>query len=71
MKTCPYCEQADLWVIEIADIDGHAVMCRECDTVWWREQVVDGRGMTFGNFMEAKGLPKDWNRIDWISKFEG
>ena len=67
MKSCPYCEQFDLWIVTISGVDGNAVMCRECDTVWWNEQIVNGKGTTFDEFMKARGLDDDWKKVVWVS----
>lgn len=61
MLACPYCEQVDVWEIEVQSVNRRAIMCFECDTVWdTLTDVKDGKGCGFKKFMANLGLAADW-----------
>jgi hypothetical protein len=69
MLVCPYCEQDDVWEIELAGSDRRAIMCLECDTVWdTPNDVVDGKGVNFESFMVNEGREVDWSLIKKVRK---
>jgi hypothetical protein len=66
---CPYCEREDVWRVRLRDLDQDAVMCLECDTVWLAsEDVVDGKGLNFEDFMAARGRKPDWSCVVRLQK---
>jgi hypothetical protein len=69
MVVCPYCEQDYVWEVSIRDLPGSFYMCLECDTVWLPSQdVKDGEGQNFEDFMTQRGRVADWKAITKIRR---
>lgn len=71
MFVCPYCQQDDVWEIEIRPLSRRAVMCFECDTVWdVAAEVHDDKGCSFEDFMTKQGMAPDWKLAEKLRKVE-
>ena len=69
MLLCPYCEQENVWEIELRPSNRRAVMCFECDTVWESTtDVKDGKGVRFEDYMTKLGLPADWKLAEKLKQ---
>lgn len=69
MLACPYCQQDDVWEIELKSLNRRAVMCFECDTVWDTvADVQDGKGCGYDDFMAKLGMAADWKLAEKVRK---
>ena len=66
---CPYCGQDYVWEIVLKDLDQQALICPECDTVWFApSDVLNGKGQNFEDFMAARGRKADWGGVVKLHK---
>jgi hypothetical protein len=69
MVVCPYCGQDYVWEVSIRDLSGPLFMCLECDTVWGgAQEVKDGKGQNFEDFMRQRRRVADWKAIAKIKQ---
>ena len=73
MEKCPYCQQDDLWIVEIEGlIEPVVVICTECDTVWSNDEPInDGTGKNFDEFMKMRGKEASWKLVRRKEKIVG
>jgi len=64
MLVCPYCQQEDVWEVELRVPAHRAIMCLECDTVWHDvADVRNGVGRPFDEVMLGLGMVVEWDAI--------
>ena len=68
---CPYCEQGELYIAHIKNIERKVVLCQECDSIWAIDEDVSNRtGTNLQDFMLSQGKECDWSLIVDLQKYE-
>ncbi len=70
MIICPYCEEGEIWEINIESYKNEFLMCFECDTIWnTNDDINIHTGCSYEFFFVNKKLKPDWSIIKKIKKF--